>query len=975
MKKGVKKLLSILLTAALLVSLLQGIPMFASAAMDDGNFIFNHGNAASVSYMGGSDLAATTKPSATKFGSAIALVPQKVNGSGWAKIPAKTPSNFDFSATNGIAMYVKFPSDVKLTNNVIRIINDGWSQWYQAESNVEATLVDKDGKVSKVTWSLPFENMQGYEGYVFIPYTSFPNGAHDSNDPRDLLMYYGWNIEIYYNKWDATDVKKEHYFDQMGFYSDIESYIALSEKEAVDANYVVNNGTTSGLTSTYGASLTVEAAANATKLGDAIAVSPTLYESGAYSGDGWVQIPADVAEADFDFSSTNGIAMYVKIPEGMQNSDFRVRIIRKDWADGSWWATNINRNIYYATVDGMKISENVRAQWEPFEVAHGYEGFVFIPWDSMDSNGNIDKAVIDPSILNGSDWQIEINFYDTDSTRVGKTWYFDEIGFYNTIDGYISEAADFSKAGNQVFNSGDSSDITATVDDVVATEVEGVSPYGTALNIKPTKIQTSGWVKVKAAVTTEFDFTKAAGIAAYIKLDANTPTIPHIRLINSEWSSWMTLNVGGAVTLYANGSATESTWALENLKGFEGFVFMPFTSFNQGTINTGINFDSYNWNIEVGYWSADEMSYQVDYIFDEIGFYSDIDIYRSMATGITPTGNHIFNSGDASNVEVLWKVAGAPVATVAPVKEASATGDMISINPNGMFGGGLAHIPAAVNEPALSFDMKAVKGVAMYVKFPNVDCNQSFMDMRIMNNALNKWYSINYGVIPLTLVALDGTVTEVSVALHTQNVLEGFEGFMFIPLSAFAGVTGADLNATDWNLEIGYYAKSESSAAATYLFDEFGFYSDVEEYIELVKSTRIKESLNVKETEDGNYITVTDDFDIAGNVGALLGMGTEGTIICGDEMGDDIAEDAELTTGYTVGVMTEDDYLFYYVVRYGDVNSDFNTDIKDLIRIKKAVAGAVTLEPASIAACTENGESTEITATELAAFKQMLLNK
>ena len=962
------KFLSIFIVTAMFISMVYCIPISAASSDSAGNYIFNHGNSGSVSYMGGTDLTAETKPGVTRFGSALALVPTKTQGSGWAKIPARVPLNFSFADTNGIAMYVKFPTDVMLTNLTIRIINDGWSQWFESPVNFTVNLVGQDGVNQEITQEYPFENMQGFEGYVFIPYTSLTNGSHSSNDPRDLLASTGWNIEISYYKWDSTDINKEYCFDQIGYYSDIDSYIALSEEELVDANYVVNKGIVSGVTTTAGADIQTSAASGATKLGDAVGATILNHED-LYSGDGWVQIPADVSDQHFDFSATKGVAMYAKIPEDVVNSDFRVRIIRKDWADGSWWATNINRMFIFASLDGTRISETPSIQFEPFENSRGFEGFIFVPWESMDSNGAVDKEVIDPSILNGSDWQIEINFYDQDTTRIGKTFYFDEIGYYSSVEGYIKKAVDYSYAGNEVFNSGMVDTVYYTDScEISASETEGVTPFGKALNIKPTKTNTNGWVKIKAAVASSFDFTAANGIAMYVKFSESMPSLPLLRLINAEWSSWSDVITGGNITVYSDGSLTESAWTLENMHGFEGFVFIPFDSMSTANLRSDIALDRYNWNLEVGYWTDAEISAQLDYYFDEIGYYSDPDIYRDVATGISPTGNYIFNSGDSSNVSVTY---GYDV-KVDTLKNQSVTGDMLSVSPKKQLGGGLGHIPMTVNDPDDSFDFKAVKGIAMYVNFPNTDCEQSFLDMRIINRS-ETLYAVNYASIPLTLVARDGTVTTATDMF--AKAVTGFEGFVFIPLSSFGNMSVSVLNGTDWSLEIGYYAKTESSASAVYCFDEIGFYSDIDEYIELVKNSRINEYLDISGDGDNKFARIIDKFDIAGNIGGLLSLCTSDTLLLGNPDGDEIDAEARVTTGYTVGLLNENSYTIYNIVKYGDINGDFDMNIKDLIRFKRYLSGSAQLDAANVSACSVTGNTESVDTTDLAEFRKNLLLK
>ncbi|MEG1887645.1 MAG: hypothetical protein RR177_05895, partial [Oscillospiraceae bacterium] len=103
MKKSVlKKAICILLAVAMNLSAVQ-ILVFAISSYENGNYIFNHGDASKVTIYAGTDVVAQTKTNATKFGDAVSLTATKIQGSGWAQIPAAVPSGYNYSPSNGIA--------------------------------------------------------------------------------------------------------------------------------------------------------------------------------------------------------------------------------------------------------------------------------------------------------------------------------------------------------------------------------------------------------------------------------------------------------------------------------------------------------------------------------------------------------------------------------------------------------------------------------------------------------------------------------------------------------------------------------------------------------------------------------------------------------------------------------------------------------------------------------------------------------
>lgn len=997
--KKVTRILSVFLAVAMLVTVIQGMTFTASAAHPtaEGNYIFNRGSAADVRYVPQRntylegigavaegdftiDARAATKPNVTKFGSALTISAQEYYSATWTQIPMSAPISYDFSKAQGIGMYVKMPSDAKKTVMMFRIINQGWSRWAETPYNnmQNVTLIDTAGNKTTADWSEPFINMQGFEGYVFIPFSSLTRGTGvdvaTELDTAPGALNLGWNIEIWlYGRDNPADKNIEYCFDNIGFYSNVDSYRALSEAESLEknSNYIANRGHVGGVTLTDLAAISYKVAKNATRFGDAISITP---QNNPYMpsecGSGWVSIPATVDKKNFDFSAVKGVAMYVKFPEKIENTRFQCRILQ---SVDNYYHNNYNVTVYYAAVDGNEISQWTLNQWHVGIDHQGFEGYLFIPWESMNSTGLADKDIPDPSILASNDWRIEIGMYELDFTRVGQEFYFDEIGFYSSPEGYVRESINLANVGNEIFNTGDASKVTYMNNDGQVVEtVKDATPYGDALALSAAKTTAGGWAQIPATVGSGFDFSKAAGLAMYVDFPAGAPTIPQLRYINKAWAQWQ--NADGNTTIQMvgeDGAIKTGTWSAASLLGYKGFVFVPFNdmAFGGGSRQDGW-LDAYNWNIETQIYSADASITNYKFIIDEVGYYSDIDSYFNILGQEQIAHEFISDACRWQKLAKKWTTQ----FDISSGENAVPVGEGIKIAPNVYNAYGYMTLPMVAN--GAKVDKSTLQGVAFYANIPDLASSGTVIDFRVANNNRATLFNIP-GWEEYFTIDMAGNY-QARTGGYAQ--LSGFEGFIFLPFrSLLAGNLAPnkqEMLSGGFTFEIGFSFNDAGMIGVPTYIDKVGVYTDMNDYVNLVRDTAIDASLEgFQAVEDENwgtieFVRIKDDFNKIGSIASLVTIGKAPVVEMYDKDSNPLEGSEEVSTG---AFFYDETYeTTYFVVKYGDLTGDGVIDVRDIVRFKRYLAGAVYAEPYLVNACSVDGTLTP-DATDLTALKKVLI--
>ena len=185
----------------------------------------------------------------TPYGSALSIVPTKTRSDNtWDHIIINKDSEWRLDSTEGIAMYVRMPGGISETQvTVMLYLND--SLFYPNNTGpVYYVPKNSDGSVVRVSSRQTLYDKVGFEGWVFIPYSSLTahNGGKINVD--DLQNRSSFQIRISHYRLNEDELYKDFIFDEVGFYSDQPMYIdAVKGKygmsdTASNGNYIANSG-------------------------------------------------------------------------------------------------------------------------------------------------------------------------------------------------------------------------------------------------------------------------------------------------------------------------------------------------------------------------------------------------------------------------------------------------------------------------------------------------------------------------------------------------------------------------------------------------------------------------------------------------------------------------------------------------------------------------------------------------------------
>lgn len=122
-------------------------------------------------------------------------------------------------------MYVNFPSDVTRTNSTVMLAANE-SLYYTLKDSPTYSLVDMKGNIKTVTPAFALENLQGFEGYVFIPFNQFVSKT-GTELTGAMLNTMKFEVRISQYRDNRNDINKEYIYDSIGCYADINAYINL----------------------------------------------------------------------------------------------------------------------------------------------------------------------------------------------------------------------------------------------------------------------------------------------------------------------------------------------------------------------------------------------------------------------------------------------------------------------------------------------------------------------------------------------------------------------------------------------------------------------------------------------------------------------------------------------------------------------------------------------------------------------------
>lgn len=752
--------------------------------------------------------------------------------------------DWDLSATAGIAFYVQIPeADIDPALDFLLFINNS-DYWYGSLSDAKIYyLADgSDTLTEDYATNLIAHNMQGFSGFVFVPFDSF-KGMSGKRGIVNEATRFEWRVNA--AQADRALLGKTYVFDELGFYSDPISYAEKAKELHSSYEYVVNDmtdGTTFNVVNGEGV---LDAVQSAKGQPFSSALVATVQQNGFASAD------IDIAlkrEPLYDVSKTEGIGFYTKLPTETAAAGISVSFTADDV---TYTGAASGKSVYYIEKNGKEVLTS--AADAVLAGKDGFEGWVFVPFDAI--NG-IDRDKIN----NAASWRLTIKLKD-DTKAVGKSYTFDEIGFYTDPTAYARPVKDVN--ANYVAESFNSLSSMQTVSQGTELRlVSGKTPYGSALSIVPTKTRSDNtWDHIIINKDSEWRLDSTEGIAMYVRMPGGISETQVTVMLYLNDSLFYPNNTGPVYYVPKNSDGSvvrvSSRQTLYDKVGFEGWVFIPYSSLtahNGGKINVDDLQNRSSFQIRISHYRLNEDELYKDFIFDEVGFYSDQQMYIDAVKGkygmsdTASNGNYIANSGDDVDLTT--------------VKRDGNTFTSVSLDErNSPFGSAIAVADTSILPEWHSMRLGAVlnvenntaalnaKGIAFYARFPNaVDdtyCNLSLYADEYHSYALTSGhledetaYTADY-----VLVDMNGKKTQVNASYALES-LQGFEGFVFIPFTSLRDTSDNTKTAAD---SISYIANSRCEIRfsrefsdrdtynRTYIIDELGFYKSEDDYIKLAE--------------------------------------------------------------------------------------------------------------------------------------------
>lgn len=777
---------------------------------------------------------------------------------------------WDLSSTNGIAFYVQIPnSDIDPALDFLLFISNS-DYWYGSLSDAKIYyLADgSDTLTEDYATSLICHNMQGFSGFVFVPFDSF-KGMSGKRGVVNEATRFEWRVNA--TQTDKSLLGKTYVFDELGFYSDPIAYVQKARELHGSYEYVINDAsdsTTFNVTAGGDELLSAVQSSKGQPFSNAIVVTPN--KSGFETAGVEINLKR---QPIFDVTMNNGIGLYVNVPSGINASGISVSLE----ADGkSYSGTVSGKKVYYIEKNGTNLL-SADASGILKDKA-GFEGWLFIPFEAIDG---LDRAVVD----NAPSWKLTLSV-NADQKAIGKKYVFDEIGFYSDPVVYARPVKDTS--ANYIAESFDN--LSAMYATNVGTELRSVSgrtPYGSAMSIVPTKVRSDNtWDHLNINKDSNWNLENTEGIAMYVRMPGGISETQVTVMLYLNDSEFYPNNTGPVYYVPKNSDGSvvrvSSRQTLYDKVAFEGWVFIPYSSLTAhdgGKINVSALQERSSFQIRISHYRLNEDELNKDFIFDEIGFYSDRQMYIEAVhnkygiTGDVSDGNYIANHGDDVDLTSV-------------LRDGNSFTAIEIDNRNSPFGTGIAVADTSPIEEWHSMRLgtvlnvenntvaKNAKGVAFYAKFPD-KVEDTYCNLLLYADEYHS-YILSSGLLedetPYTAdyvtIGLDGKRTEVS-ARNALEGLQGFEGYIFIPYTSFRDTSDIAKTAAD---SIDYIANSrceirfarefstKDSYKRMYVVDELGFYNDEQAYIALAEGFIGSAGGNVSGNKITNSCASADGF-------------------------------------------------------------------------------------------------------------------
>ena len=583
---------------------------------------------------------------------------------------------------------------------------------------------------------------------------------------------------------------------------------------------------------------------------------------------------------NYDISAATGFAFYAKFPRVEGNTSLDIMWYINDSA--YWHELDLSKEIYYLT-EGSDTLEAATGSLPGYGKA-GWEGFIFVPFDNLKTKyDGEDRNIINQNYT----YELRVGISGTDATLANQTFIFDELGLYTTPADYVEAVTyvpeeETVEDGIVVNDGSDAEGTTALQHDctdgqiTIGQEAGGV--YGDAISFTTGTVGSHwNWYKTDLFVNvpSDYEVSKATGFAFYAKFpETESDTALDIVWYINDNAYWHELCQGQPIYYVENGSTTveesifswgDYTLPGHNKAGWEGFIFVPFTSLNwkyDGTDRDIIN-AAKNFRLRVGICVDNDANAEQTYIFDEIGLYTTPANYVKKAVVHKNTNLIKITGDDDAVVKPQHNVTNQ--VTVESVKDVSPYGGALAMT-TGDVGCGWNNYKTGFYMGRNGDDLSKMTGFAFYMEVPEVEGADTALDLWLWNTDQKIFNEFKNGAPIYYVESGSNIVTSTNFSwgdytLPAHN-MSGWKGFVFIPFTSMCNTWGGEgidvenLNNYDFfEVRMSVAKTDDVLANKTWIFDEFGYYTDMLEYVNFVE-------------EDHKIRNYADPVDIVVNDGA-----------------------------------------------------------------------------------------------------------
>ena len=331
-------------------------------------------------------------------------------------------------AVQGLAFWVKAPE---------KVINFGMDMRYGKGSlvqNQKYTLIDEKGGKTEQTLASNIEIPANFTGWVIMPKACFG----EAFDPSTYDAF-GFNYD------PAYFLGTTFYLDSFGFYTDFDAMVAsvtpeepvkpVTITEITEENkemVVLNDGSSAatGVGIQWESGVAKLEVSDASPDGKALSITPPK-DCSSFEVCPRLVMPEN-AEADIKAGKYTGFAFWYKAPTTTSGTAGISLFEEKQRSDGKWTRTcfGMNSTSTYYTID----KDNVFKEYSGGVAVPGFEGWIFIPFDSFVRGWGNNEELGDVDLEPWAMQQLDITFNPKGEGSDGQPSIYDDFSFYTTIE-------------------------------------------------------------------------------------------------------------------------------------------------------------------------------------------------------------------------------------------------------------------------------------------------------------------------------------------------------------------------------------------------------------------------------------------------------------------------------------------------------------------------------------------------------------